>query len=224
MSDTPRSDPPQSEPRVSDRARTRGFIGNALSAVVLVAACVLSWSLMGHRVPDTEERAAPPVGMDGRYARDSLALVSYSSGREDYSAIRAFEQVVDMKFLGEPEIALFRAHGARAARATVASTLPEGKVVAFTARMADRDAARAVADELHARWVAGGFAPVPDRPWVRRSELVGRERPIARAVYAHADLVVRVELTGKAGGAGGNLTTDFTALLTPQLDLLPADG
>ncbi|GGS18570.1 hypothetical protein [Actinokineospora fastidiosa] len=187
----------------------------------LVAVCAVAWSLMGHRVPDPEDRTVPPVGLDGRYARDSLVLVAYGSGRENYGSVRTFDQVVDMKFLGEREIAVFRSHGARAARAAVASTLPEGKIVGVAVRMSDRGAAVTAADELNAMWVGAGFAQTPDRPWVRRSELTGRERPIARAVYAHGDLLVRVELTGKSEAA---LSADFTRLLTPQLDLLPADG
>ncbi|MGW5050823.1 hypothetical protein [Actinokineospora sp. NPDC004072] len=205
-------------------APTRAVLraAGAVSVVaVLVAVCAVAWSLMGHRVPDPEDRAVPPVGVDGRYARDSLALVVYGNGREDYGSVRTFDQVVEMKFLSDREIAVFRAHGARAARATVASTLPEGKIVGVAVRMADRSAARAAADELNALWVAGGFVPAPDRTWVRRSELTGRERPIARAVYAHEALLVRVELTGKSEAA---LSADFTALLAPQLDLLPADG
>ena len=145
---------------------------------------------------------------------------------EDYRYLRTFPAMVRLKFLSDAEIDTYLLGGAGAARMTVASTLPQGKVIVAVVKMPDRDAALRTADRLDEVQLAAGFQRRLGEPVARTVDAVPADaassaRPTVRAHYVHEDLVVRVELAGRTVP---DIRAGFPPLLAAQLDVLPADG
>ncbi|MER5261306.1 hypothetical protein ABTZ99_04370 [Actinosynnema sp. NPDC002837] len=208
--------------------RTRTSTLGALLVVGLLAAVAFgAWSLWGGQPLPASARNVPPTGEAGRLAADPLALADFDSGTESYDYVRAFPDLIRLEFLNEAEVAVYQEEGAGAARMTVSSKRPEGRVLVAVIRMADRDAALRAADRLDELQLAFGLERVPPEHGVTRVTRVIQNldvqpppRPTARGYYVHRDLLVRVELNAKSF----DLTSEFGPLLAMQLQALPADG
>ncbi|NUT99839.1 MAG: hypothetical protein HOY78_48300 [Saccharothrix sp.] len=187
-----------------------------------------AWALWGPQLPASAWNQ-PPTGEAGRLAADPmvLALGDFGAGTEHYDHVRSFDDVVDLKFMNPAEIDVYRAEGAGAARITVTSRHPDGRVLVTVIRMADRAAALRTADAVDELQLGFGFVRVPEVGGVTRllstvenPQADPPPRPTARAHYVHDDMVVRVQLDGVSFDA----LTHFEAILSAQLEALSADG
>jgi hypothetical protein len=208
--------------------RTRASaLGTVLVVGLLAAVAFGAWSLWGGQPLPASARNVPPTGEAGRLAADPLALGDFDSGTESYDYVRAFPDMLRLGFLNEAEVAVYQAEGAGAARMTVSSKRPEGRVLVAVIRMADRDAALRAADRLDELQLGFGLERIPAEHGITRVTRVIEHldvdpppRPTVRAYYVHRDLLVRVELNAKSFA----LTSEFGPLLAVQLQALPADG
>ncbi|MBP2340030.1 hypothetical protein JOF41_006208 [Saccharothrix coeruleofusca] len=201
--------------------------GTLLIVVAFAAAAVAAWVAWGGAPLPATARNLPATGEAGRLAADPLALADFDAGTEDYSHVRGFPDVRALDFLSPAEVRAYEAAGAGAARMTVASRRPEGRVLAVVVKVADRAAALRAADELDGLQSRFGLQRRDPEQGVHRITEVdparggdAGSRPTARAHYTHADLVVRVELNARTSAD----LARFGALVAKQLTALPADG
>ncbi|XVS64546.1 hypothetical protein ACQPYE_00335 [Actinosynnema sp. CA-299493] len=210
------------------RTPSRTSLLGTLSIIALLAAVALgAWGLWGGQPLPASARNVPPTGEAGRLAADPLALADFDSGTESYDFVRAFPDMLRLDFLNRAEVAVYQEEGAGAARMTVSSKRPEGRVLVAVIRMADRDAALRAADRLDELQLGFGLERIPPEHGVTRVTRVVRHpdvdpapRPTTRGYYVHRDLLVRVELNARSF----DLTAEFGPLLARQLRALPADG
>ncbi|WP_158850551.1 hypothetical protein [Saccharothrix deserti] len=202
-------------------------LGTLVVIGVLAAVAFGAWSLWGGQPLPASARNVPPTGEAGRLAADPLALADFDAGTESYDHVRAFSDLLALKFLNDSEVAAYNQEGAGAARLTVSSKRPEGQVLVAVVRMADRDAALRAADRLDAFQFALSLTRHPPEQGVTRvaQTAVRPDRdPAARATvrahYVHGDLLVRVQLNAKSV----DLMSRFGPILAAQLKVLPADG
>ncbi|GAB2998743.1 hypothetical protein [Saccharothrix stipae] len=210
------------------RTPSRTSVPSTLLIIALLAGVSLGGlALFGAPPLPDNARNVPLVGEEGRRPAPRLALADFDSGTEYYDHVLSFRDVQKLGFLNPSEVEIFTREGAGAARLTVSSKLPEGRLLVAVVRLADRDAALRAADELDELQVSFGLWRTPAEHGVTRLvEFVPEPdddpdgRSTARAHYVHGDLVVRVELNARtpADLAG------FGGLLAKQLGALPADG
>jgi hypothetical protein len=206
---------------------------SALAVVVALAGVAFGgWLIWGGQPLPESARNLEPTGEEGRLAADPLAVADFESGLESYAYVRSWPDVKVLQFLSPTEVETYESGGAGAARVTVSSRRPEGKVIVAVVQMRDRDAALEVADALDELQFEAGFErryPEPNESVRRQVEVFplqgqGEEqerKPVARAHYVHGDLVVRMELHANTPD---DVRQRFGALLARQLKVLPADG
>ncbi|MGM1058213.1 hypothetical protein [Saccharothrix sp. Mg75] len=207
---------------------TRASAWGGVPAVVLVvAAMVGAWALWGGQPLPASARNVPPSGEAGRLAADPLAVADFGSATESYEHVRAFEDLVGLRFLNQAEVDAYRGAGAGAARMTLSSRRPEGRVLVTVVRVADRETALATAFRLDELQFDFGLERAEPEHGVTRVTrvLFGPDtdpavRPTVRAHYVHGDLVVRVELNARSR----DLMSRFGDVLAVQLKALAADG
>jgi hypothetical protein len=208
--------------------RTRTSVFSTVAVVgVLAAVAFGAWGLWGGQPLPASARNVPPTGEAGRLAADPLALADFDAGTESYDYVRAFKDVLELEFLNAAEVTVYHEEGAGAARMTVSSKRPEGRVLVAVVRMADHDAALRAADQLDELQSGFGLERIPPEHGVERvaqtvvqPDTEPARRPTVRAHYVHRDLVVRVELNAKSV----ELMSEFGPVLAMQLEALPADG
>jgi len=164
-------------------------------------------------------RAAPPTGESGRAAENPLAIADLGTGTDLYGRVKSFEEIRAADFLGAEELAAYDSGRPTGARLGVWSELPPGRTVIVVTRVADHATARGVADRLADLQHAYGLTDLPVFRGVHRLAATPPDehgKATVRAHYVHGDLVVRMELTGRADA--------FTGLLAEQLRVLPADA
>ncbi|NUT49700.1 MAG: hypothetical protein HOV94_20670 [Saccharothrix sp.] len=208
------------------RTRT-SVLGALLVTGVLAVVAFGAWSIWGGDPLPASARNVPATGEAGRLAADPLALADFDSGTESYDSVRAFEDLVRLDFLNDAEVAVYGEEGAGAARMTVSSKRPEGRVLVAVVRMAGHEAALRAADRLDGLQQEFGLERIAPEHGVARVTRVVDDpeadpapRPTVRAFYVHHDLLVRVELNAKSF----DLTSEFGRVLARQLEALPADG
>lgn len=210
------------------QVRTRDSALSTLAVIGVLAGLAFgAWALWGGQPLPASARNVPPTGEAGRLAADPLALADFDPGTESYDYVRAFPDVLALEFLNDAEATVYQEEGAGAARMTVSSKRPEGRVLVVVVRMADRGAAVRAADRLDELQFGFGFERTPPEDGVARVSRVALVpdldpdvRPTVRAHYVHQDLVVRVELNARSF----DLMSRFGPLLAKQLEALPADG
>ena len=210
------------------RTLSRTSLPSTLLIIALLAGVVLGgWALFGTPALPDDARNVPLAGEEGRRAASRLALADFDSGTEYYDHVLAFGDIKALRFLNPAEVEIFAGEGASASRVTVASKLPEGRVLVAVIRMADRDAALRAADELDELQISFGLARRPAVGGVTRvvevvpgPDAEPDARPTARAHYVHGDLVTRFEFNARTVDD----LADFGTLLAKQLKALPADG
>ncbi|MFE2752472.1 hypothetical protein ACFXGA_10785 [Actinosynnema sp. NPDC059335] len=208
------------------RTRT-SVLGALLVTGVLAVVTFGAWSIWGGDPLPASARNVPATGEAGRLAADPLALADFDSGTESYDSVRAFSDLVELNFLNDLEVEVYAEGGAGAARLTLSSRRPEGRVLVAVVRMADREAALRAADRLDGLQQEFGLERIaPEHGITRVTRVVANPdadpapRPTVRAFYVHQDLLVRVELNARSH----DLTSAFGPLLALQLEALPADG
>ncbi|NUT98908.1 MAG: hypothetical protein HOY78_43595 [Saccharothrix sp.] len=200
-------------------------LGPLLVVAVLAAVCVTAWSVWGKPVPASAWNV-PPTGEAGRIADDPLvlALGDFDAHPGRNAAVRSFADVAALRFLHQSEIAIFLEGGAGAARFTLGSDLPGGRVLAAVVRMADGAAAVRAADRLDGLLLEWGLERRPVRHGVLRAVSTpagpGTAAPTARAHYVHGDLLVRLQWDATSSDG----LARFDQLLEQQTKALGADG
>lgn len=181
-----------------------------MAAAVLAGMIFAGFALLSDRLPEPTTPGVTPHGEAGRRAGDGLAPAEYGSP-ETYAHVRVFDQVPQLKFLSDAEVAAYRRGGAATARVAVASGLPEGKLIVLVVRLRNRTAAAQATDALDGLQLDAGMRRVHSRHTVRTTANDGAGQGAARAHYASGPAVVRLHLTAAAG-------VDAAAALVPLLD------
>ncbi|GAA0224258.1 hypothetical protein GCM10010492_23020 [Saccharothrix mutabilis subsp. mutabilis] len=210
-------------------AGERGSRATSLAVVALLAGLAAgAWALWPRPVP-ASALSPLPTGEAGRLAVDpmSLALADFGAATEPYDHVRTFPDLVALNTLNPAEVAAFRVAKAGAARVSITSGLPDGRVIVAVVRTGDRAAAIRTADLLDRYQLEFGLpraVPVGDVArvvaTVEDPRAEAPAQPLARAHYVHDDMVVRVQFEAKSFAA----LTRFGALLSLQTKVLPADG
>lgn len=215
------------EDRRSRASRPARVPGTIAVIVALAGVTLAGWLIWGGQPLPASARNLVPTGEAGRLAADPMAVADFESGLESYSYVRSWPDVKRLQFLNPIEISTYEENGAGAARVTVSSRRPEGKVIVAVVRMKNRDAAIAAADRLDEFQFEAGFERrYPEHKVRRLTEVlstpdeVPERKPVARAHYVHGDLVVRLELHAKSND---DVLHRFGPLLAKQLSVLPAD-
>lgn len=200
-----------------------GVLRTTPVVLLLVGVALAGWLPVGRHLPLSTAMEPRPTGVAGRSPGDPLMLADMGGIEEPLSRVRTFSDVVALKFMTDEEIAVLRGQGSSGARVAV-STLPEGKATAMTALTRNPAAAAEAVGELDRLQFAYNFERFDGLgSAVKATLLPGRsgEPAIVRALYAHDEVVFRLELRGEDEVA---LKSRFEDLLTNQLNVLPADG
>ncbi|MQA62099.1 MAG: hypothetical protein GEU86_11485 [Actinophytocola sp.] len=189
---------------------------DVVAAAVLAGMVVAGLQLLGGQLPEPTTPGVTPHGEAGRHAGDGLALATYGS-TETYAHVRQFQQVQQLEFLSDAEVAAYDRGGAATARVTVASGLPEGKLIVLAVRLRNHTAATQSAEALDALQADSGMRRFPSRHAVLTTVHDGAGQG-ARAHYASGRTVVRLHL---AAAPGVDAARALVPLLERQLEALP---
>jgi hypothetical protein len=200
-----------------------GVLRTTPVVLLLVGVALAGWLPVGRHLPLSTAMEPRPTGVAGRSPGNPLTLADMGGIEEPLSRIRTFSDVIALKFMTDEEITVLRVQGASGASVAV-STLPEGKATAMTALTRSPAAAANAVGELDRLQFAYNFERF-EGPGsaVKATLLPGRSGAptIMRALYAHSEVVFRLELRGEDEIA---LKSRFEQLLTSQLNVLSADA
>jgi hypothetical protein len=197
-------------------------IRTILTALLIAAIGVGGWWLWGRNLPAQSAWGAPPTGEQARYPTDPMAITELGGVEENYARIDTLPEVRAMQMLTDSEIAVYQE--ANTGRAKIAvSGYSTGKATVLLMRAADARAAQEAAHQLTQLQLSYGFRSAPAVQGVSATILDAKPeaQPGGRAHYAHGDVLARVEFRGPDEQQAH---ARFDALLSDQLDALPADG
>ncbi|TCO64579.1 hypothetical protein [Actinocrispum wychmicini] len=187
--------------------------------LIVVVLAATAWLVWGNRFPSASSGDVVPVGETGRRPGSGLAIADLGGVEDDYGFVRDFSDVQKLGFLESDEIAVFRDAQAGPARVSVNDDIPAGRAIVLVTQVKDRGAAKTAAQVLNELQISRGF--VPNGPLVLEWLGDPNSRPLVRIHYQHNDLLVRMELVGRAGQ---DVANGFGPLLNRQLEVLPANG
>lgn len=206
------------------RARVSPYRAALVTAVatLLIAGIGLgSWWTWGRHLPLSGAVDRPPVGEEGRYPGDRLAIADLGGAPENYTRINDLAGVRALNMLTESELSVYDAAGPGRAKVGV-TQVSGGKATVLLVRVRDPQTARSAAGRLTELQLSFGFRPAPGPPGVAATTLAAKadSPPGGRAHYNHGDIVARVELRGRDQQ---RVHEQFDHILRRQVDSLPAD-
>lgn len=196
------------------RSELRRVAGSLGVVVLLVLAGWGSWFAWGSELELAGARDARPIGEEGRMPADPLAMADMGGVHENYQPVRSFAGVRKVDFLTDEELRVYENADAAGARMAVSVYPDEGKATLAVVQVRSADAARDTASRLEKLQTAYGLTPADHHVQYVKDGL------LTRSVYAHEDLVVRLEVRGKTREW---VRTRTAEIMASQLEALPAD-
>ncbi|PKV92861.1 hypothetical protein ATK30_3691 [Amycolatopsis echigonensis] len=155
---------------------------------------------------------------------DPLGVASMPGKAETHDDITSFSQVDTLKYLNPQELSAYQASGASKVKFVVYH-LDDGNVITlFLAQASSPTAAKTAAEKLMEVQVTNGAkrdTTAPNGVFATSIDPKEGQSAQSRGHYAHGNVIVRVEVSGKAAE---QTKTDFTTALNQQLTVLTADA
>nr|WP_237439996.1 hypothetical protein [Amycolatopsis rubida] len=153
---------------------------------------------------------------------DPLGVATMPGKAETHDDITSFSQVDTLKYLNPQELSAYQAAGASKVKFVVYHLEDGNLITLFLAQASSPTAAKTAAEKLMEVQTTNGAkrdTTAPNGVYATSIDAKEGQSAQSRGHYAHGNVVVRVEVSGKAQTA-----TDFTTALNQQLTVLTADA
>ncbi|WP_116205340.1 hypothetical protein [Amycolatopsis circi] len=155
---------------------------------------------------------------------DPLGVASMPGKAETHDDVTSFSQVDTLKYLNPQELSAYQAAGASKVKFVVYHLEDGNLITLFLAQASSPTAAKNAAEKLMEVQVTNGAkrdTTAPNGVYTTVIEPKEGQSAQSRGHYSHGNVVVRVEVSGKAAE---QTKTDFTTALNQQLTVLTADA
>ncbi|MGW4396480.1 hypothetical protein ACWEHA_14405 [Amycolatopsis nivea] len=153
---------------------------------------------------------------------DPLGVASMPGKAETHDDITSFSQVDTLKYLNPQELSAYQAAGVSKVKFVVYHLEDGNLITLFLAQASSPTAAKTAAEKLMEVQVTNGAkrdTTAPNGVYATSIDAKEGQSAQSRGHYAHGNVIVRVEVSGKS-----QTSTDFTTALNQQLTVLTADA
>lgn len=155
---------------------------------------------------------------------DPLGVASMPGKAETHDDVTSFSQVDTLKYLNPQELSAYQAAGTSKVKFVVYHLDDGNLITLFLAQASSPTAAKNAAEKLMEVQVTNGAkrdTTAPNGVYATAIDPKDGQSAQSRGHYAHGNVIVRVEVSGKAAE---QTKTDFTTALNQQLTVLTADA
>ncbi|WP_406639961.1 hypothetical protein [Amycolatopsis sp. WGS_07] len=202
-------------------------IGAIVGAVVVLAGIAFgAYWLWGRDSGGggTEQTTAQHSSSAAPKPPDPLGVANMPGKAETHDDITSFSQVDTLQYLNPQELSAYQSAGASKVKFVVYHLDDGNLITLFLTQASSPTAAKTAAEKLMEVQVTNGAkrdTTAPNGVYATSIDAKEGQSAQARGHYAHGNVIVRVEVSGKAAA---QTKTDFTTALNQQLTVLTADA
>lgn len=207
------------------KGNTKKIVSIVATVVVLAGIALGAYLLWGTGSGGGHEPARSSAAQPASQAPpDPLAVANIPGVAESHENVTTFNAVPGLNYLNSNELSTYSSAGAAATKYVVHHLDDGNTVVLLLTEVNSPVAAQNAANQLMSIQIRNGASRLNDSPnGVYASSIKAKDSNPAqvRGHYAHGDVIVRVEVSGTNQQAA---QTDFSNVLTSQMQVLPANG
>ncbi|MFD2418087.1 hypothetical protein [Amycolatopsis pigmentata] len=216
---------PESFDDKSGNGNTKKIIAIVAAVVVLAGIALGAYLLWGTGGGGGHEAAPSSAAQPTSQAPpDPLAVANIPGAAESHENVTTFNAVPGLNYLNSNELSTYSSAGAAATKYVVHHLDDGNTVVLLLTEVNSPVAAQNAANQLMSIQIRNGASRLNDSPnGVYATTIKPKENNDAqvRGHYAHGNVIVRVEVSGKNQQSA---QTDFSNVLASQMQVLPANA